>query len=183
MNKFWKYTGIIAVFVAVFAFVGAVAVFAQGPSQPDSARPGGTNQMQRGASADQNLMSVDETAMHTAIADALDMSLDEFEAAVAAGETPFTLAEQSGIDFAEVQAVMDAAHEAAFAQAVADGLMSQEQADWILSHRGGAAGQSGGMGNSQTGNRGGGNSQGANNAAHSHSNTGGGTGDCVNQTP
>jgi len=182
MNKFWKYTGIAAVFVAVFIAVGMTTAFAQGPSQPDNGTPRGTNQMQGRSESGMNLMSVDEADIHAAIADALGLTLDEFEAEIAAGKTPVILAEELGVDFAEVQAAMDAVHEAAFDQAVADGVITQDQADWILSHRGGEAGQSGGMGNSQSGSRGGGNSQGANNAGHSHNNTGGGTGDCV-QTP
>jgi hypothetical protein len=97
------------------------------------------------------LRAVEEADMHAAIADALGMSLDAFETAVADGETPATLAAERGIELADLQAAMDAVHNAAFEQAVADGLISQEQADWILSHRGGAAGQSGGMDSAQPG--------------------------------
>ena len=99
--------------------------------------------------------------MHEAIADALGISVEEFEAAVADGENAFTLAQGLGIDIAELQAAMDAVHEAAFQQAIDDGLVSQEQADWMLSHRGGQSGQGGqgshgtdmnrGQGNGSTG--------------------------------
>jgi len=183
MKKYWKLATIVTVLVAVVALVGATATFAQGPANNGSA----DRQMPNGSSANSNrgagmanetgeamnLMAVDEADMHAAIADALGMSLDEFETAVAEGKTPIILAEELGIDFAEVQAAMDALHEAAFEQAVADGLITQEQADWIMSHRGGAAGQSGGMGNGQSG------AQSAGSAGHSHSNTGSGTGECI----
>ena len=146
MNKFWKFSGVFAVLIAVVAFVGVTAASAQGPNQPDGTTPLGMNQAQNEAGAGMGLMAVDEDAMHAAIADALGMSIEEFEAAVAEGETAFTLTD----DFTKVQAAMDAVHEAAFQQAIDDGLVSQEQADWILSHRGGQSGQSEGMNHGQS---------------------------------
>ena len=183
MKKYWKYAAITTVLVAVVALAGATAAFAQGPANNGPADRQMTNGNSRGpglaneTGAAMGLMAVDEADMHAAIAEALGMSLDEFEAAIAEGKTPATLADELGIDFAEVQAAMDALHEATFDQAVADGLITQEQADWIASHRGGAAGQSGGMNNGQAGSRG------AGSAGHSHNNAGGGTGECIYQTP
>ena len=150
MNKFWKFSGVFAVLVAVVAFVGVTAAFAQGPNQPDGITPLGMNQAQNEAGTGMGLMAVDEDAMHEAVADALGMTIDEFEAAVADGENAYTLALDLGIDFTEVQAAMDAVHDAAFQQAVNDGLVSQEQADWILSHRGGQSAQSEGMNRGQS---------------------------------
>lgn len=181
MKKYWKLATIVTVLVAVVALVGATAAFAQGPANngpADRQMPGGHGPgLANETGAAMGLMAVDEADMHAAIAEALGMSLDEFEAAVAEGKTPAILAQELGIDFAEVQAAMDSLHETAFEQAVADGLITQEQADWILSHRGGAAGQNGSMNNGQTG------SYGAGGAGHSHNNAGGGTGECIYQTP
>jgi hypothetical protein len=72
----------------------------------------------------------------SAIAAALRITFEEFEAEVANGENAYTLAQKLGVDFAIVQTAMEAVHKAAFLQASNDGLVSQEQADWILSRRG-----------------------------------------------
>ena len=176
MNKFWKFSGVFAVLVAVVAFAGVTAAFAQGPNQPDGITPPAMNQGQNEAGVGMGWMAVDEAAMHEAIAGALGMSVEAFEAEVANGENALTLAQKLGIDFAEVQAAMDAVHAAALQQAVDDGLLSQEQADWMLSRRGGQNGQGNdvnrGQGNGSTGRmgRGGGNN-------------GGQAGDCLYQVP
>jgi hypothetical protein len=174
MNKFLKIAGVIAVLGAVVVFVGATAVFAQGPNQPEGVTPPGLNQAQ--PAGGMGLMVVDEATMHAAIAEALGLSVEEFEAALAEGKTPAILAQELGVDFAEVQAAMDAVHIEALQQAVADGLITQEQADWILSHRGGQNGQGNGM------NRGSGNSSGGQMGRGAG---GGGSygGDCPYQTP
>ena len=83
-----------------------------------------------------------------------------------------SLALELGVDFAEVQAAMDVVYEAAIQQAVADGLITQAQADWLLSHRGGQAGQQGGSANG-AGSRGG----------HGAGGNGGNGGICPNVTP
>jgi hypothetical protein len=151
MNKFWKLTSIIAVLVAVVAFAGITAAFAQGPNQPDDITPSGGNRAQHGAGAGLGVMAVDEATMHAAIAEALDMSVEAFEAAIAEGKTPFVLAQELGIDFADVQAAMQSVHTEALQQAVDDGLITQEQYDWIRSRSGGqgrqANGLNGGLGN------------------------------------
>ena len=141
MKKFWKISGIMALFAAVVAFAGVTAVFAQGPTQPaGTASPVG-NQGQNTARTGMGMQSVDEAAMHDAIAQALGISIETFEAEVANGENAYTLAQKLGVDFADVQAAMNAVHEASLQQAVEDGLISQEQANWILGRRGGQMGQ------------------------------------------
>ena len=137
MNKTFKITGVITVFLALILFAGVTAAFAQGPHQADGITPPGINQTQTEAGVGLGVMAVDEAAMHAAIAETLGMDFEDFEAAVAAGKTSLLLAQEQGVDFADVQAAMDAAHNAALGQAVNDGLMTQEQANWILSHRGG----------------------------------------------
>jgi len=166
MKTLLKISGIIAALVVLFAVT--VAAFAQGPA--NAAGSAGGNQTP--ANTNLNLNLVDESVMHAAIADALGISVDELEAALAAGETPATLALELGVDFAEVRAAMDAVHDAAIQQAVADGLITQEQADWLLSHRGGQAGQQGGSANG-AGSRGG----------HGAGGNGGNGGICPNVTP
>ena len=181
MKKFWKVAGLFAVLAAVVVVVGGTAVFAQGPVTPDPVP--GTGQ-QLGQTGDNGsglgVMAVDEAETHAALADALGMSLADFEAAIANGDTMATLALAQGVDLADLQAVMDAIHADAAAQAVADGLVTQEQVDWMQSHRGGQAGQGGqgrmgGQGAAGTDGmtRGGGQQHGAG---------GNGTGDCLYTT-
>lgn len=176
MNKSFRTTTIVTALIALLVLAGVTAAFAQGPNQPDDPTPPAANQAQSGAGAGMGLMAVDEAAMHEAIAGALGMSVAEFEAEVANGENAFTLAQKLGVDFAEVQAVMDAAHAAALQQAVADGLVSQEQADWMLSRRGGQGGQGGGMSRGQGGSSTGRMGRGAGNGGSQ-------AGDCLYQTP
>ncbi|MCD6285171.1 MAG: hypothetical protein J7M39_04570 [Anaerolineae bacterium] len=63
------------------------------------------------------------------LAGALNMTLDELEAAYADGETMSSLTAQKGLDAAAVRDGVMAAREAALAEAVADGVITQEQAD------------------------------------------------------
>ncbi len=145
MNKFWKIAGAVAVLVAVVTFVGVTAAFAQGPNQPDDATPRGRYQVQDDANAGMGLIAVDEAAMHAAIAEALELRIEELEAAMAEGKTPLILAQELGLDFARVQAAMITVRTNAVQQAVIDGLISQEQAGWILSHQGGQNSSGNGM--------------------------------------
>jgi len=139
MKTLLKIGGTVAVLAAVFAF--ATSAFAQGPG--NSAAPAGGSQTPVNLNAADGIITIDESVMHAAIAEALGISVDELETALAAGETPATLALALGVDYAEVQAAMDAVYAAAVAQAVTDGLITQEQADWLLSHQGRQNGQQG----------------------------------------
>lgn len=137
MKTFWKISGIFAVFVTLFVF--ASAALAQGPANA----PARGSQVQASAGDSLNLVTVDEATMHAAIAEALGIGVAELEAALDAGETPATLAPALGVDYAVVQAAMAAVHETAILRAVADGRITQEQADWLLSHNGGQQGHGG----------------------------------------
>ncbi len=133
MKNLLKVAGIVSV-VAVVAFVGISVAYAQGPGGRNGHGP---------REGGMGLMAVDPELMHARLADALDMSVEEFEAAIADGQTLYTLAQEKGVDFADLREVMEEAHADALAQAVADGRISQEQADWMLSRspRAGAFGQ------------------------------------------
>ena len=145
MKKFWTMTGLLAVFVAVVALVGVTAVSAQGPVNPDAV-PGSSQRHGQAAGSHGGglgIMAVDEADMHAALAEALGLSVADFEAAIANGETLSTLALVQGVDLADLQAVMASVHANAAQDAVANGLVTQEQVDWMQSHRGGQAGQGG----------------------------------------
>ena len=71
-----------------------------------------------------------------AAAKALGMTADELKTQLWGGKTLADLAEEKGVDLADVQAAVQAAQEAALRenieQAVADGTITQEHADWLL---------------------------------------------------
>jgi hypothetical protein len=76
------------------------------------------------------------TAGLEAAAEALDMTVDELTAALQSGKTLETIAEEAGVDFADVQAAIQAAHATEMReriqQALDDGTITQENADWLL---------------------------------------------------
>ena len=81
----------------------------------------------------------------TAVADALGMSVEELDAAQAAGKRLSDIASEQGVALSAVQEAVQAAHKAAITQAVADGLLTQQQADQ-LQNRGPGFGGRGGFG-------------------------------------
>ena len=171
MNNFMKKAGIASVLVVALALVVIVTgAFAQGPDGPATAN--GSGQMRQGNEAVTGLgaMAVDEADMHAAIAGVLGMTLVDFEAAVAKGQTPYSLAADRNIDFVEIQAVMADMHAEALEQAAAEGLIPQ-----------GAGNMGQGTGNMGQG--AGNMAQGAGNMAQSSANQGGAGGDCLLDTP
>lgn len=147
MSKFLKSAGIVAVLVAVVALAGATAAFAQGPNQPEGVTPPGAGQVRNGFGNGQGLMAVEEADMHAAIAGALGIDVEVLEAELAAGKSLAVLASELNVDFAEVQAAMDEVHANALQEAVQSGVITQEQATWMLSRRGGPNGQGSALGN------------------------------------
>ena len=63
------------------------------------------------------------------LAEALDMTVEELETARAEGQTLTDLLEAQGLEAATVRDHLEEAHEAALEQAVADGILTQEEAD------------------------------------------------------
>jgi uncharacterized protein (DUF433 family) len=71
-----------------------------------------------------------------AAAQALGMTTDELTAALKSGKTLEQIAEEAGVDFADVQAAMQTARDTEMReriqQALDDGTITQENADWLL---------------------------------------------------
>jgi len=69
-------------------------------------------------------------------AEALDMTTDELITALQSGKTLEEIADEAGVELQDVQDAIQAAHEeelrTRIEQAVADGTMTQEKADWLL---------------------------------------------------
>lgn len=94
---------------------GVGASFAQGEQPP--LPPGGSGYL--------------HTYMTQAMADALGLSVNEFDARRAAGETFYSIALAQGIPADKIPALMQAVRAKALDAAVKDGALTQEQADWI----------------------------------------------------
>ncbi|MEW5986525.1 MAG: hypothetical protein AB1791_07835 [Chloroflexota bacterium] len=90
--------------------------------------------------------AVDQAELRASV---LGLTVEELEAAVADGTTFSELLDQAGLTATEYRDAMDEAYQAAVAQAVEDGLITQEQADLALESGfglGGCPGGHGGMG-------------------------------------
>lgn len=134
--------------MAVFGVAGFAYAQTQDPPDPDALCPycgtgegytgrgGGMSQGSRGgmmnATYDGEYGPMHEF-MLAGFAEAFGLSVDELEARRAAGETMWQVAEAQGYSLEEFSALMFEIRSAALEQAVAAGLITQEQADWMLS--------------------------------------------------
>ena len=89
--------------------------------------------------------------MEQAMAEAVDLTVDEFEARHDAGETFYQIALAEGFSAEEIPALMQGARDTALDAAAKDGIISQEQADWMKSRGFGRGGMMGGYGGYGTG--------------------------------
>jgi hypothetical protein len=84
--------------------------------------------------------------MGQAMADALGLSVSEFETRHDAGETFYDIASAQGFTTEEIPALMQDARTAALDAAAKDGVITQEQADWMQSRGSGRGNMMGGRG-------------------------------------
>lgn len=92
----------------------------------------------------QDIFSRDDA--QAVIAEALGLTVEELAAARDEGTHIYDLAEEQGIDMDTLMTAVSEARTAAIEQAVADGLLTQEQADLLLSQSGSHFGGFGGHG-------------------------------------
>ncbi|GAB4416812.1 MAG: hypothetical protein Kow002_02850 [Anaerolineales bacterium] len=130
-----KKTILIALTLAAAAtLLLAGAAFAQGENPPFGRGPSdGTGTL--------------HAYMEKAMADAVGLSVEAFEARHDAGETFYQIAIAEGFAADEVPALMAEARNAALDAAAKDGVISQEQADWMKSRGFGRGGRMHGYGN------------------------------------
>jgi len=76
-----------------------------------------------------------QDAMEAALAEKLGMTVDEFQAALDAGQSPYQIASEKGISQADFLQMMRDAGKAAIEKAVADGVLTQEQGDALANSR------------------------------------------------
>jgi len=129
MSK-WLKIGVVGLLVigALTAVIGGVALAQEEtPVVPEDSLPHMEKGMGRGMGSQVEL---------EAAAEVLGMTADELKTQLWGGKTLADLAEEKGIDLADVQAAVQAAQEAAMrdqiTQAVEDGTITQEHADWLL---------------------------------------------------
>ena len=74
-------------------------------------------------------------AVVSALADALGLSVEEIEERHDAGESMWEIAEAQGLSSEEAYQLMLSVHEAAMEEAVAEGWLTEEQAEWMQEHQ------------------------------------------------
>jgi len=129
-NKMLIVIGGLLAALLVVGIVGATSAFAQASDNPATTMmlngrgPGGGHGFGLG---DVELQ---------AAAEALGMTTDEVQSALQSGKTLQDLADEAGVDIADVQAAIQSAHATEMRdriqQAVDDGTITQENADWLL---------------------------------------------------
>lgn len=67
-------------------------------------------------------------------ADALGLTSQELQEQLDAGQTMWEVAQAQGLSDEQITELMEQAHDAALEQLVADGVLTQEQADWMDDH-------------------------------------------------
>lgn len=119
---------IVGLVVAALVVLGVGVVFAQGP-----ASYAGNGPMQNGG-------TYLHTYMVTALADKLGLKVDDVNARITAGETMYDIAIADGVKAEDFPALMVEIRAQAVSAAVKDGVITQEQADWMNSHSMGRGG-------------------------------------------
>jgi hypothetical protein len=116
--------GLLAAWLVV-GVVGATSVYAQEPA----------NVFQHGRGPGGGGRGLSEAALEAA-AEVLGMTADEVSSALQEGKTLPDLADEAGVDIADVHAAIQTVRIAEMreriAQAVQNGTMTQEKADWLL---------------------------------------------------
>ncbi len=145
----WKIAGIAAIVVLAIAALGAGFVFAQTPTpQWGYGMMGGNGGYGAGM-----MNGVDVNAMHQwmyttgarsvhnivwgGLAETLGLTQDELNAELASGKTLAQIAEAKGVTQDELAAALETSAKAGLDKAVADGVLTQEQADSMLNYMGG----------------------------------------------
>jgi len=136
MNK--RMLGIVIVAVVAVALATTSAVHAQSDNPPTQAPGGGYGMGGRGARGGmmggyqtQTVENPFHATMIAAIADEIGLSVEEIETRLETGETLSAIALSQGVTVDEFSTIMIEARNLAIDQAVADGTITQEQADWM----------------------------------------------------
>ena len=132
---------IITLLVGVIAVFGVVSIVSAQDGTPPVPGPGyGPGMMGRGGmmggSAAQNGYGPMHEYMQKALAEKLGLTVEELQAKYAEGLTFWQIAEEQGLTVEQAQQAMIDARGEALDQMVADGAITQEQADWMRNRTG-----------------------------------------------
>ena len=164
MKKVLIISGVIVVALVALGLAGFAYAQAQPPTQPEEeaqgywdmmgqnrhfgmmggwrqVRPGfGMMGRMSGFQMDWSMMSRGVGPMHPfmieALAEALGLEVDDLQAKLQAGESPWDIAKSQGLSDDEITALIQEAHTKALDKAVAAGVITQEQADFMKGHMG-----------------------------------------------
>ncbi|MBI5825408.1 MAG: hypothetical protein HZB18_15375 [Chloroflexi bacterium] len=140
---------IVALVLAALAVVGVGAAFAQDENPPTPYPYGHGSMMQGGTTGPMH------TFMTVEFAKKLGLNVNDINTRLASGETMYSIALSAGVTADEFPALMTEIRAVALAEAVKANVITQEQADWMLSHNVGN-GNCTGAGTGPQGNYGGG---------------------------
>lgn len=137
MNKMVIALAVVATFIVALFVTGPVFAQGNGPSAPVA--PGTGNGGMIGArgmrGTDAPAFAAGDEVLHDAMiafyAQELGMPVDELSARMDAGETLAQIAAEKGLTFEQVRALIASAQSQAIDQAVKDGTLTQEQAEWM----------------------------------------------------
>jgi hypothetical protein len=129
-----KILGIVSAVVIAVVIFSAGFVFAQtNVAQAAGLAAGyGPGNMNGGMMGGRGNMGQMHEYVEQALADKLGIAKTDVETAIDGGKTMYQLAIDKGIKEADVNALLSEVHKTAFAKAVADGVMTQAQADLML---------------------------------------------------
>jgi hypothetical protein len=136
MKKIWKVVGLIGMVAIAFGATGLA--FAQTESPQPYTNPGYDQGMMGGRGSYGGGMAYGEVGLYHEImvgsfAEVIGISVDQLEARLEAGETMWQIVEAEGTTWDEFIAMMQEVHSATLEQAVEDGTMSQERAEFMNS--------------------------------------------------
>jgi hypothetical protein len=140
MKKLLIIGSIFVVALVALGIAGFAYAQTQPPTQPDGWRMGGFRGqgMGRGMMAPGSGMPGGFGGMHTymvnALASRLGLTPETLQARITDGETPWEIAKANGLTDDQIQQLMEESHDEALKQAVAAGVLTQEQADWMDAH-------------------------------------------------
>lgn len=121
-------TGLLLASVLLVSIGSVIQVSADPGTQPGFGGQGGWNRSSQGTLPGDGWMH-DE--MIAALANELDMTVEELEKAIASGNTPAQIASEKGMTVVEFREMILRVRNEAIDLAVKNGTLSQEQADWL----------------------------------------------------
>lgn len=137
MKKTFTFIAILGIAVLAFSAIGTAFAHGPNPGSPDGDDPYPYGYGHMGGGYGMGWYGEEgplHDAMIASLAEALELPADELEARHDAGETLWEIAEAEGLTEDEIQKLMFSAHDQALENAVAEGWLTQEQADWMSEH-------------------------------------------------